>query len=49
MPLTFGVALESDESVSKGFSGLVILGNLNVGNRELVEKLIEHVLVNGFV
>jgi len=49
MPLTFRMAFKSDESIPEGISRLMVLGNLNVGNRELVEKLIEHVLVDCFV
>ena len=37
---TFGMALESNEGVAEGVSGLMVLSNLDVRNRELVEKLI---------
>jgi hypothetical protein len=31
------MALKAYESISEGFSGLVVLSNFDVGNRELIE------------
>ena len=39
------MTLESNEGVAEGVTTLVVLSDFNIGDGELVEKLIEHVLV----